>query len=375
MMKKTFSILLAACVLLALFAACKKEETPASGDAKTTTAQKPIALEDSYTGPWQGFSSSFTHKESGQYNNATLLVKYLANGVLLFEFDIMEGSESEDISHNMEIPGVLLAGKDDHTGLFEQYNADGEVMFTIHFTLAEDRQTITVTHTGEIPMNPDGEYACVDASVECSDGTARALIENLPTAATSLNSNLGAYTIHYPEESVLNYFYPVTATFDDSGKTLASFVVTNDLSAVWRLDTENGVPALVFGEAQSMLDRVVWLEPNEDEAPAEVPLLEVGVQGGTLLEPGKSTKLWLNAPYAFPATFDQLLVTDDSILTVNAAGELKALKAGTATITGNGVVADGKRGLMMDVIVGKDGDETAEAQAEQESGAPANEGS
>ena len=360
-MKKLLAIFLAALTVVLLFASCDKDEKPAD-DLEIPSG--PVEIDDSYTGPWQGFTSSFTRQGGNQYDNANLLVKYLANGVLLFEFDIMEGSESEDESHSLRIPGTMLANETDHTAVFEQYNAEGEVMFTINFTLAEDGQELTVTHTGDIPMNPDGTYEWLDAYVECSEGTARALIENLPTAVTSLNANLGAYTISYPEEYVLNYFYPVTATFDDTGKALAEFVVTGDLSAVWRLDTEGGVPALIFGEAQTMLDQVTWLEPNEDEEPAAVPLLTVSMEGGTLIEPGKSAKLKLEAPYAFPVSFENLLVTDDAVLTVAKNGAVNALKAGTATITGNVVIADGKRGFMIDVTVGKEGDEPPEAQTE-----------
>lgn len=354
-MKRIFTTFLASVLLMTLAVSCSKPGTappaPEAGKQSQSTA-----MEDSYTGPWHGFTSSFARQDSSQYNNSTLQVRYLANGVVLFEFDIMEGSESGDIAHSFQIPGTMLASESDHTGVYEHLNFEtGETLFTINFTLAKDEQQMTVAHTGDVPMDPDGVYEHVGAGVECSEGTARALVENLPTAATSLNSTLGAYTINYPEDYVLNYFYPVTATFDDTGAVLASFLVTDDLSAVWRLDTEDGVPALIFGEGQSMLDQVVYLNDSDEDEDAmndeAVSLLDVTLEGGTLLQPDESRKLKLDAPYPFPVSFADLLSTDEEIVTVSAEGEIKALKSGTATITGSIVIEDGKRGFSMDITV------------------------
>jgi hypothetical protein len=225
---------------------------------------------------------------------------------------------------------------------------------------------ITVTHTGDIPMNPDGEYDWIDFRIESDAGLAVALLENLPTAATSLNSNLGAYTINYPEESVLNYFYPVTATFDDTGGALAEFLVCADLSAVWRLDTEDGVPALIYGTAQDMLDMVVELTPEDDsgedgsipDPDALVPhLLKVIVEGGAFIQPGGSAALTLDSPYPFPCTFELAISQNDEVATVDENGVITAHNPGTTTIfSGYVFIGEAKRGFTVELTVGAEGE-------------------
>ena len=362
-MKRIFAFFLASLLCLCLFACGDREP------------DEPIVPDD-YSGPWLGFQSAFTRADSSQYNNGTLQVKYVGNSVVLFEFDLMEGSEAEDYADTLRISGTLLVGEDGG-GVYEGLDADGQMVFTIAFALAGDGQVIDVTHTGEVPMDPDGRYEWVTGSLECSEGTALALLENLPTALTSLNANIGAYTVEYPDEYVLNYFYPVTATLDDTGAVLAQFIVTDDLTAVYRLDTEDGVPALIYGEAQTMLDQVVYLMDDYDDYDGEdsgdgllwseaVPLLPVILEGGTLLAPGASAQLVLDAPYAFAVSFSELLSTDDAIAKVGADGKITAVAPGAASITGNIAVDDGSRGFTVELTVGGEG-ESAEAVAVEES--------
>jgi hypothetical protein len=204
--------------------------------------------------------------------------------------------------------------------------------------------------------------------VECSEGTARALVENLPTNATSLRSILSTYTLHYPEESVLNYFYPISATFDDTGATLASCVVTSDLSAVYRTDTEDEVPVLIYGTAQDMLDRQIALEGDDEDAEliGTLPALPVVIADGAFLAPGTKSQLALDSPWPFAISFEGLLSTDDSIATVSESGEITALKAGSVFITGTLVVDDGKTRFMIDLSVGSEGGEVEALPASEE---------
>jgi hypothetical protein len=170
----------------------------------------------------------------------------LDDSVALFEIDMMEGSESEDEANSLQITGTMLI-EYDGIGVYECLKEDDSILYTIRFERSGDGQLITVTHTGDVPMNPDGEYDLIETGIESDAGLAVALLEHLPTAATSLNSNVGAYTINYREESVQDNSCPVTVTLDDTGATLAEFLVRTDLSAVWRLDTEDGAPVLIYG--------------------------------------------------------------------------------------------------------------------------------
>ena len=345
-MKKLFAILLTGVLALALFA-CDDKDKP--NDPTSLVFAEDI-------GHWDGLNSNFARQGSSQYNNATLQAKEIDSGLALFEFGLMEGSEAEDHAVDLKIPGVLRI-QEDLTGIYESIGEDGKTAFTILFSYAEDGRTITVTHTGEIPLNPDGVYEYADYGVECSEGTVRAFVENLPTNATSLSSNLSTYTLHYPEESVLGYFYPISATLDDTGAILVSFVVTSDLSAVYRTDTEDGIPMLIHGTAQDMLDRQIVLEGDDEEAEliGTLPALPVVIADGTFLAPGTKSKLVLASAWPFAISFEGLLSTDDSIAAVSESGEITALKEGSVTITGTLVVDDGKTNFMVGLAVGSEG--------------------
>jgi hypothetical protein len=309
---------------------------------------------------WSGYFGTLTRKGSGQYDNAVLQVKSLDDMVVLFEIDMMEGSESEDQARSLKISGTMLIG-DDGKGLYEHPKEEGGTAYSVRFNRSEDGQQMAVTHTGEIPMNPDGDYEWIDSEIESDPDLATALLEHLPAVATSLNGNVGAYTINYPEESLLDYFYQVTATLDDTGAKLAEYLVCADLSAIWRLDTEDGLPVLIYGTAQDMLDRTVYPKSDDasgDDATGEtdqgaMPLLGVVLEGGTILKSGANAKLRLDSPYPFPCSFYQPLSVNDEVATVSEDGTVTAHNAGKTIITANVVVDGSKRGFMLEITVVK----------------------
>lgn len=348
---KIFALLVALAVSVLLFAGC--------GSQTQEDADKQM---DSDTDSWGGYFGTLTRRDSSQYNSAVMQVKGLGNSVVLFEFDIMEGSESENAASTLIVAGTMVTDEKG-IGLYEHLNPDGTTAYSLIFNRSEDGMLITVSHTGNVPANFDGEYDWIDDDIESDAQLAMALLENLPTAATSLNSNIGAYTINYPDSCVLNYFYPVTATLDDTGANLAEFLVCSDLSAVWRLDTEDNVPVLIYGTAQDMLDAVVYLEMQEnsedDEAevsPEAIPLLDASLQGGTLMEPGTSAKIILDSPYLFTSSLGQPLSSNEEVATVSEDGTVTAHKPGTTTIMAGIVVEDGKRGFTLDITVGAEGE-------------------
>lgn len=363
-MKRLYIFIAVIAMAVLLLAGCAEDTAPAppvNTDSQTTSTPANIS--------WDGYFGTLVRRESSQYNNATLQVKGLDDLVVLFEIDMMEGSESENKSSSLQIAGTMFI-EDDAGGVYEGLDKDGNTMYTIRFDRSADGMTISVSHTGEIPMNPDGIYDWVDSDIESDAGLAVALLENLPTAVTSLNSNIGAYTINYPEESVWNYFYPVTVTLDDTKAVLAEFVVLDDLSAVWRLDTEDGLPALIYGTAQDMLDKVVYLEPEEntDEDGATpnvdaIPLLNAVLDGGTFMTTGSSVKIKLDSPYPFAYLIGMPLSSNEDVATVSEDGTVTAHSPGTTTIMADIVVEDGKRGFMLEITVGTEG-EAVEAEAE-----------
>ncbi|MCL2106948.1 MAG: Ig-like domain-containing protein [Oscillospiraceae bacterium] len=358
-MKKFFMILLAVLLCCGLFACGDKDNEKEDDSVIDTTPEV-----------WQEVRGNFARGGSSQYNNATLQMLYLGNGCVMFEFNLMEGSESEDWAWDVVLPFVALID-DDGVGCYES-DPESENPLRITLELSEDGQTVTATHTGEMPISCEGVYAFMSDGLEVSEVSAAAILDHLPTAATSLNHNLGAYKMTYSEEVIANWFYPVTATFDDTDAVLAKFIIAKDLSAVYRVDDDID-PVLIFGSTQTMLDYESYVYPDADEEtdgePIAVPLVDVISEAGLMLEPGSTSKLIVVLPWDFDCAIETAS-SNASVVTVNAAGEIKAVAAGTATISGTITVDDGSKVFEIEVSVrGEGGDaEAVEALAEEAAG-------
>lgn len=301
-------------------------------------------------GVWETVCGSYAWDESSQYTNSVLSLMWLDNGCVLFEFNLMEGSEEEDSATELTVSGVLHV-QEDGSGIYEAASDDGESRLMIGFEISEDGKQVTVSHEGELPISPDGNYTFTDSGMEVSDYSATELVRYLPTDATGLNTDLGAYTLNYPESLVSGWFYPLDATFDDSGECLAKFIVAKDLSAVFRVD-DGMEPVLIYGSAQPMMDAETWPEfddeDNEDsvDEPAEeisyepYPLVSVGADNGTFLTVGESTMLLANLPWDLPFTLEASSA-DTSIADVDENGVITAVTPGETSIIGMLTVEDG----------------------------------
>lgn len=301
-------------------------------------------------GVWETVCGSYAWDESSQYTNSVLSLMWLDNGCVLFEFNLMEGSEEEDSATELTVSGVLNV-QEDGSGIYEAASDDGESRLMIGFEISEDGKQVTVSHEGELPISPDGNYTFTDSGMEVSDYSATELVRYLPTDATGLNTDLGAYTLNYPESLVSGWFYPLDATFDDSGECLAKFIVAKDLSAVFRVD-DGMEPVLIYGSAQPMMDAETWPEFDDEDnegsvdEPAEeisyepYPLVSVGADNGTFLTVGESTMLLANLPWDLPFTLEASSA-DTSIADVDENGVITAVTPGETSIIGTLTVEDG----------------------------------
>jgi len=353
-MKKLIAMMLAAGLLVCLFA-CNKNGNGADPG------------EGADYGVWETLRGNYWRTDSSQYNNGTLQMMYLGNGCVMFEFRLMEGGEAtgeaEEWARDMVLPFVMLID-DDGLG---QYESDPEAENPLRITaaLSDGGKTVTVTHTGDMPIPCDGVYAFNSEGLEVTEVSAAAILDHLPTAATSLNHTLGAYTMAYSQEVVAGWFYPVEAVFDDTGAVLAKFIIARDLSAVYRVD-DDIEPALIFGSAQPMLDWEYYVYPEIEEEDAEtepvlVSLVDVISEAGLTLEPGGASKLLATLPWDFGYAIEAR-PSDSSVVTVSAAGEIKAVAPGAAAITGTLTVDDGAKEFELEITVIKEG-EAAEAMA------------
>ncbi len=343
-MKKTLLVVFFAATIAICAIGCNTMPSPQQSEASSSAELSPASSTDSNIGIWEEMHASFTREDSSQYNNATLMMKYLDNSCALFEFRLMEGSEVEDFAVDTILSGVLTIG-DDGTGTYETI-PDAENPFSIHFTLSEDRQSVAVTHDGALLVSPDGRYLFVDHQIEVSDTSVGEILGFLPTAATSLNSTLGAYTIGYPDALISDWFYSVEAVFDDSGAVLAKFLIAKDLSAVFRTD-DDIEPVMIFGTAQPMMEATIMkavgsssTEGGEgstgcstDDEPTYEPssLVTVTLDSGTYLTPGMSGKLTAFLPADLPYTLSAKSL-DESVMFVDATGGVTAVGNGKTEI-------------------------------------------
>lgn len=311
-------------------------------------------------GVWKTVCGNYAWDESSQYTNSILYMMWLDDGCVLFEFNLMKGSEEEDSATDLTVSGVLNVQKDG-SGLYEAVNDEGESSLKIQFDISEDGTQVAISHEGELPISPDGNYIFTDSNMEVSDYSATELVRYLPTVATSLNSNLGAYTLNHPESLVSGWFYPIDATFNDSGEYLAKFIVAKDLSAVFRVD-DDIEPVLIYGSAQPMMDAEVWPEFDDEdeegsgeEPAAEIsydpyPLVSVGVDNGTFLTVGESDALLVNLPWELPFTL-KARSADTSIVDVDENGVITVVAPGETSIIGTLTVEDGVKEFEININV------------------------
>lgn len=367
-MKKYLLFILIAAVAAVFLPGCDEAVSPLQTGMPPSDdpVSEAVDTEDAVdAGIWETVHGNYT-RESNQ--NDVLALKYLSNSCVLFEFRLTESSESGD-THDTIIYGVMIIFEDG-VGIYETLT-DAESPFTVSFKISDDGQRVTVSHTGDLSISPDGEYTFADSSLEVSDLSANAIIEHLPTAATSLNSNLGAYTIRYPDALVADWFYPVEAVFDDSGAVLAKFVVAKDLSAVFRAD-DDIEPVLIFGSAQPMMDaatdglRQSGGEDSADDESAGTPLVEpapvvsAALDGGVVMSVGASSRLTASLPWELSYSITAQS-SDGAVVAVDADGVVTALAPGEATISGTITVEDGVKDFSIDVTVSDELAEEAEA--------------
>ncbi len=200
--------------------------------------------EESDVEVWKSMSGSYAWQESSQFSNATLKLKYLDNDCLAFELGLMEGSESGDDAKELVVAGVM-AVDENGVGRYEG-DSDAKKALAIDFTISESGQQVIVSHTGKISISPDGAYEFYDAGFEVTEELATSILEFLPTPATSLNRNVGDYTVNFSDELDDDGFYPVEVTFDDTGEVLAKFLIAEDAGQIFRVD-DDIEPVLIFG--------------------------------------------------------------------------------------------------------------------------------
>lgn len=323
---------------------------------------------------WLEMSGTYSQDGGSQYNCGKLQLLPIDDSILLFEIDVMKGSEAADSTTDFRLPGTLFI-EDNGVGIWEGETENGMVSLT--FVL--DGTSVEITQTGELPLSVEGRYTWLEASLDMTAEAAGALIENLPTAATSLSSNNGAYRLEASDIVLDDWFYNIKAVFTDTGSILSEFLVATDMSAVYRIDTDE--PILIYGSAASMMTaaRSLWLEPGEGnvtEAAAgsadsdsgegfegtelSVPFVNARVES-SLLAVGKNMDILVTVPGSIPAAVSAQS-SDPAVATVSEDGVISGIAPGTAAITGTIAIDGEEKPFQFDVHIWVPGIEALDVQ-------------
>jgi hypothetical protein len=369
MKKSLICILLAAALLLSACGGSVAEptapsETPPPSSIAEVPEVPPEEPASDYAVPpvWEELNASFARDGSSQYNNATLNLKYLGEVFALFECRLMAGSEAEDSAYDTILSGILTISEDGSAVYETADDAVNPLTVNITLTQTDEGLSAEIVSAGNLTISPDGQYDFVEGYIEVSDAASMAILEHLPTAATSLNSNNGAYTVGFPDALISDWFYAVEAVFDDSGATLAKFLIAKDLSAVFRAD-DDIEPVLIYGTAQPMMDAYVMEMQYDEEAveddgvEAEGPpyeprmLVDLRLPNGAYMLPGSSDTLEAIIPGELPYTLTATS-EDEAVVTVDENGVVTAVSVGETFVDCTITCEDGVAmiGLMVTVV-------------------------
>lgn len=179
---------------------------------------------------------SYYRENSSQYNNGILVITDFSEGLKIFEFNILSGSEATDSATSYRLAGVFNVDLD-KVGQGEFDSVVAGQNGKIHFELSKDGKMINVTAEGPKNQVYVGSYSYYHPGFDISLGLAKAVLEELPGAVTGLTQAAGKYTIKLfdNEDPLLGIYYEVEA-IDKRDQVIGSYLVSKDLQSVVRTD-------------------------------------------------------------------------------------------------------------------------------------------
>lgn len=179
---------------------------------------------------------SYYRENSSQYNNGILVITDFSEGLKIFEFNILSGSEATDSATSYRLAGVFNVDLD-KVGQGEFDSVVAGQNGKIHFELSKDGKMINVTAEGPKNQVYVGSYSYYHPGFDISFGLAKAVLEELPGAVTGLTQAAGKYTIKLfdNEDPLLGIYYEVEA-IDKRDQVIGSYLVSKDLQSVVRTD-------------------------------------------------------------------------------------------------------------------------------------------
>ncbi|MEA5134531.1 MAG: hypothetical protein VB035_00165 [Candidatus Fimivivens sp.] len=302
---------------------------------------------------WTTVKGTYAREESIQ--SGTLSLMYLDNDVVMFEFFISESTSDYLKNKNFCLAGAFYLD-DNGVGIYENPKT-GNVQ--LRFELSGN--TVTIKQSGVLPMNVGGKYRFVNSGIKVTDAAATEILEQLPTAATSLNHNNGEYKLSMSQEMVDGWFYDVKANFVDTNALIAEFYIAGDMSAVYRVDTET--PILIWGSAQPMLDAVYPInaesllgttsatgdERSSESADQVLKAYYVSaLPQSEAIAVGNSTPIIVTVPGEIGHTM-QCFSSSPKVVKVDDKGVITAVSAGETAINVTVTIDDAKKSFTFTV--------------------------
>ena len=179
---------------------------------------------------------TYTRENSSQYNNGSLVISDFSEGLKIFEFNILSGSEATDSATTYRLAGIFNVDLD-KAGQGEFDSIVLGQKGKINFKLSNDGKMINVTAEGQQNQVYVGSYAFSYNDFDISLGLVKAVLEELPSAATGLTKEAGKYTINLLDngEPLAEHYYEAEAV-DQNGKVIGAYVISKDLQLVLRTD-------------------------------------------------------------------------------------------------------------------------------------------
>lgn len=185
---------------------------------------------------WQNAGGFYSLEGSGQFNNGMLKIWNVDESFVIFEFNMMQGSEREKKSRSYAFSGMLTKKGD--KAVYE-----GGDNNPVRLELACRDKVITVKQKGVLPIEVDGAYNFEGKEMDLSEASGIVLIEHLSPALTSLNVHNQGYALRmFPEMTPEGYYFFLATR---EGKEIAAFLMSRSMTSVWRVDAEPIVQ--VFG--------------------------------------------------------------------------------------------------------------------------------
>lgn len=302
---------------------------------------------------WTTVKGTYAREESIQ--SGTLSLMYLDNDVVMFEFFISESTSDYLKNKNFCLAGAFYLD-DNGVGIYENPKT-GNVQ--LRFELSSN--TVTIKQSGVLPMNVGGKYRFVNSGIKVTDAAATEILEQLPTAATSLNHNNGEYKLSMSQEMVDGWFYDVKANFVDTNALIAEFYIAGDMSAVYRVDTET--PILIWGSAQPMFDAVYPInaesllgttsatgdERSSESADQVLKAYYVSaLPQSEAIAVGNSTPIIVTVPGEIGHTM-QCFSSSPKVVKVDDKGVITAVSAGETAINVTVTIDDAKKSFTFTV--------------------------